>query len=92
MPDFSKIAPRKTKKGIASNVKSLIVPNQRFGIRRMRLKSNASTERPISPKTIAAPAKENATGYPDIKMKKNPTNMATASHSYPIFSSSTVSG
>ena len=61
-PDFSKIAPKKTKDGIASKVKLPIVPNQLFGNNKSRLGSKAPTIQPINPNTSPVPAKEKATG------------------------------
>lgn len=61
-PDFSNMAPMKTKKGMARRVKSDMLPNQRLGMRRSMLRSNAPKARPIAPKMMAVPAKEKATG------------------------------
>jgi len=73
------MAPIKTKYIIARRVKFDIVPNQRLGSANKRREPKSPSTRPITMKTMAVPANENATGYPyRIRMKKK-TNMTIAS-------------
>jgi len=83
-PDFSKIAPIKTKNIIARSVKSDIVPNQRLGSSLIQFMLNMPNAQPINMKTKAVPANENATGYPYRISTKNSMNITIASHSNPI--------
>ncbi len=60
--DFSSIVPMKMKKGTASSVKFDIVPNVRSGMAMKRIGSKTPAIQPNTAKSIAAPARANATG------------------------------
>ena len=61
MPDLSRIAPISTNSGTASNVESLIAPNQRAGSVLSVAGSNEPVMSPRKANASAVEAKENAT-------------------------------
>src|SRR5262245_16068302 len=78
MPDFSRATPMKTKRGTASSVKFVIVPQIRMG--RMFMKSARSKPKttPSTPKNSPVKVRLKATGNPKNRKAIIPANMKAA--------------